>query len=437
MALVKEILTQKTQVFADQKSPLFEGFPLSIKENAEKWADAIDSYASLVIPVSTTNTIAKKALYDMMNNITEPPSEEPNPFPFTIYYKSPESRLRAFNTYLRDTVGYKSNPALDKSSIFNILNSIRDTYNKLKPILAVSENDIKYNQRRFNQIFAKDIENKRQFPLLSDGVTINSKGLPYLYKFIPLNKEGVIVALQEDGIIGDDTIRYYPIEEFRIYEGENAEWERVYSKIDFITQPSVNGAVALSKPQLIKNHYNIQSFAQRMEPSFFKKNFIDKKLSNDYAKIMIEKTQAQTDGNIFDKTPIVSKVSDFQKTYELNHSTCDQIWLDNKIKTLSDYSIFLKSKKASFTTKPPIQKNALTALENGITAYATALAIGMNPTFTGAPSPNPISFQAVIAKGSAGGSNKECLDLMVNLINSYFKTGIATNNSSGATSTWS
>jgi len=73
MALVKEILTQKTQVFADQKSPLFEGFPLSIKENAEKWADAIDSYASLVIPVSTTNTIAKKALYDLLSTVISEP----------------------------------------------------------------------------------------------------------------------------------------------------------------------------------------------------------------------------------------------------------------------------------------------------------------------------------------------------------------------------
>lgn len=437
MALSKDILNSKIQVFADQKSPLFESFPSSIKDNAEKWADAIDSYASLVTPISTTSIVARKALYDVMNNLVEPPFENPNPFPFTIYYRSPEIRLRVFNTYLRNTVGYKSNPALDKSSVFTILKNIRNTYNKLRPIQAVTDEDIEYNQRRFNQIFAKDIENKRSFKLLSDGVTIDSSGLPYLYKSIPLNKDGVIIKLQEDQIIGDDTIRYFPVEEFRIYEGENPEWERVYSKIPFITQPSTTGGVAIAQPQLIRNHYNIQSFAQRLDPNLFRKNFIDKKLSNDYTKIMIEKTQAQSDGNIFDKTPIVSKVSDFQKVFEANHSTCDPTWLNNRITNLTEYAAFLKSKKVNFSTKPLVQKNALTALENGITAYATALAIGMNPTFTAAPSSNPISFQTVVAKGMAGGSNKECLDLMVDLIHAYFKTGTATNNSSGATILWS
>lgn len=437
MALVKDVLNKKAQVFADQNSSLFEAFPANIKENAEKWADAIDTYANTVTPVSTTSVVARKALLDTMNNVKQTPPEGSSPLPFTIYYRSPEIRLRVFNTYLRDVVGYKSNPNLDKSSIFTILNNIRNTYNKLKPIQAVTDEDIFYNQKRFNQIFAKDISEKRQFKFLPDGVTIDSKGLPYLYKYIPLDKNGVIIELQVDGIIGDDTIRYYPTEEFRIYEGENKEWESVYSQIKYITQPSTAGGVYIAVPELINSHYNIRSVAQRREPSIFKKDFIDKKISPDYTKVMIEKTQAQSDGNIFDKTPIAVTVADFKKVYEANHSTCDPFWLNNGIKDLNGYVSFLKAKKTDFKAKPAAEKNALTALEQGITAYATALAIGMNPTFTAAPSTTPLSFQSVIAKGKAGGSNKNCLDLMVDLIDKYFKGGIATNNSSGATSPWS
>jgi hypothetical protein len=440
MALIKTILSQKAQVFADQGSPLFEGFPGSIKDNADKWAGAIDSYAnsieSFVTPLSLSGVIAKKVLLDIMNNVTEPPQENPNPFPFTIYYRSPEIRMRVFNSYLRDVVGYKSNPLLDKSEIFTILNNIRVTYNKLKPTLALTEDDIRYNQKRFNQIFEKDISNSRRFKLLPDGVTIDSKGLPYLYKFIPLDKDGIIIELQVDGIIGDDTIRYYPIEEFRIYEGENPGWELVYSKLKYITQPSTAGGVYIAYPQLIGNHYHIRDVIQHKEPGIFKKDFIDKKLSPDYINNMIDKTQAQYDGNIFDKTPVVSTVNDFKKVFELNHSTCDQIWLKNNIKTLTDYSSFLKSKKITFNTKPTVEKNALSALETGITAYATALGLGMNPSFTGAPSSSPLSFKSVISKGKSGGSNKECLDLMINLIDTYFKGGIATNNSTGASIPW-
>lgn len=435
MPLIKSVLKQKLQVFANQNHSTFEGFPVNSKDNAEKWADAIDFYAGVnVIPLSTTSLVARKALIDIVTEVSEPISEISSAIPFTIYYKSPEARMRRFNQYLTDVVGYKSNPSLDKSVVFKKLDQIRETYNKARPALALTKEDIFYNQKRFNQIFKTDIDEKRQFKLLSDGVTIDSKGLPYKYKYIPLNPEGVIIPLQEDGIIGDDTIRYLPIVNFTVYEKDkNTKWNSIYAQLPYITQPSETGEVWMGVPQKEDSgDYNINN--QSIAAGVFKKKFIDTKIARDFTKLKIEKTQSELDTGIFETSN--STVAAFIKIFETNHASCNYTWLDNKITTLDQYITYLKSKKTEFLTLPSAKKSALSGLENGIKAYTAALAIGMNPAFTGAPSTNQLTFETVIAKGKAGGSNAECLDIMCNLIDVYFKTGTATNNSSGATSTW-
>lgn len=434
MALIKQILKQKIQEFGDQLSPLFQGFPSNLVDNADKWGDAIDTYASVVTPISTNNVLAKKALIDIMKGVLDPVDELVSPFPFTIYYKSPETRMYQFNKYLTKDVGYKSNPTLDKSEVFQRLNRIRETYNKLYPVLALTVEDIFYNQRRFNQIYKNDIDNGRKFKLLQDGVTIDSKGLPSKYSHIPVNNEGVIIPLQEDGIIGDDTIRYWPIVSFAIYElDKNPKWNAAYSKIPFITQPGSSGDVWLGVPKLMSTgDYDIRN--EQVSNLFFRKNFIDKGLSKDYTKIMIDKSQFDLDGGLGNDN---STFTSFKDVYEANHSTCDQFWLINKITTIEQYVTLLISKRIVFDANPKVKKNGITALENGIMAYAQLLAVGMTPNYTAAPSVLPLSFNSAKAKGMAGGSNNQCITTMSNIIDSYFRAGIATDNSSGVTIPWS
>ncbi len=438
MPLVKDILNQKVKTFSDQSSSLFEGFPINIKENAEKWADAIDLYAnsilSSVIPTSTTGSIAKKALLDILNGVSEPVEEVIQSLPFTIYYRCPEIKMILFIDHLRK-IGYKSTPNLDKSNNFKILRGIQKTYNQARPVFALSEEDIFYNQARFNQVYEVEINERKHFTLLPDGVTVDSSNLARKYKDIPVNQEGIIIPLQVDGIIGDDTIRYKPAPpQFFIYEANSDEkWNRTYSKIPFFLQPSTAGEIWIDEPVKNSNGDYITR-QQKVSSSYFKKKYIDTKLSKDYSKFIIDKTQAETDGGLFENRK--DSVIGFTQAFEANHSTCDRIWINNSIKTITEYDVFLKSKKKEFKAKLPVEKNVLTALENGINAYAISLAVGMNPTFTAAASVIPLSFQSVIAKGKSGGSNKDCVDLMINLIDTYFKSGIATNNSSGSTISW-
>jgi len=76
------------------------------------------------------------------------------------------------------------------------------------------------------------------------------------------------------------------------------------------------------------------------------------------------------------------------------------------------------------------------ALEVGFTAYVNQLALGMQPTFT-AVAPIGLSLASAFAVGIAGGSAESVATLMSGLIDVWFRTGTATNNSSGVTVPWS
>lgn len=430
MPLIKNKLKEKISIFADQLHPLFEGIPQSINDNAEKWAEAIDTYASSVIPQSTNNVLAKQAFIKVMKDLSEPVIEDKDALPFTIYYKSPETRMYRFNKYLRDEAKYKSNPSLDKTEVFTRLNKIRSEYNKLYPIIALTEDDIRYNQARFNQIYATEIAEGKIISLQDDGVTTRSANRKYLY--IPVDKNGQIIKLQEDGIIGDDTIRYLPIIEFTVYEeNESIKWNRTYANIKFITQPSTSGEVFINIPFKDTNgDWNVQN---RTSNTLFKTEIIDKGLSKDFTKIQIEKTQSQIDGGLFSS---VSLMSTFISEFEKNHATCDLFWIKNRIATMDQLIAFKKLAFQTYKATPKNKKDGVMSLENAIIAYATSLAIGMNPLFTASPRTIPIDLSPVAVKGLAGASNSSCISTIVDLIDAYFKGGTATNNSSGLTTTW-
>jgi len=69
-------------------------------------------------------------------------------------------------------------------------------------------------------------------------------------------------------------------------------------------------------------------------------------------------------------------------------------------------------------------------------SYATQLALGMQPTFTATPPVTPLILDSVWQIGLNGGTTQQVISAMVPIIDTWFKTGIAVNNTSGATITW-
>lgn len=68
MPLIKSILKTEIVKITDASNPIHEGFPASIEEAGQRWAEAIDKYASQIIPFSSTSQIAKQQLaVDLIN----------------------------------------------------------------------------------------------------------------------------------------------------------------------------------------------------------------------------------------------------------------------------------------------------------------------------------------------------------------------------------
>ena len=68
--------------------------------------------------------------------------------------------------------------------------------------------------------------------------------------------------------------------------------------------------------------------------------------------------------------------------------------------------------------------------------YAIVLSTGMQPAFTGVPPPNVPNFESVYSIGMNGGNSRAVISLLTTLIDVYFRTGTAINNTSGATINW-
>lgn len=90
----------------------------------------------------------------------------------------------------------------------------------------------------------------------------------------------------------------------------------------------------------------------------------------------------------------------------------------------------------------PINSNTPTGLTTfcaGILAYATSLGLGMQPTFTATPPPAPLEplLTPVMASGFAGASASVIATQMATIIDGWYKTGIAVNNSTSVSVPWS
>ena len=73
---------------------------------------------------------------------------------------------------------------------------------------------------------------------------------------------------------------------------------------------------------------------------------------------------------------------------------------------------------------------------SALTTYATQLAAGMQPEFTGVPPIGLPVLEPIFKAGFAGASASTIANLLSVEINRWFKTGTAINNASGATINW-
>lgn len=434
MPLVSSKLKTNIQTFSDELSVLFKGFPNNITENAEEWANAIDEYAKTIVPVPTTTIAAKNAFLAVMSGLKEPFQTKAANIPLTIGYRSPESNLKDFNSYL-NKIGYKSDPRLDRSQTFLLLDRIRLQYNKLYPIKELTSDEIKYNQSRFNEIYKNQIDAKIKLPIDSNGNVLDYSLVKNVR--IPTSKDGTIIALQVDGIIGDDTIRYFPDITTYFYQIRgNRTWNSVYSTIPYIIQPNSSGEVSSC---IIKKDNNSDYILTPISDFQFKRDFIEKGLSKNYSNIVLDTSQSQIDGGRFkDKvdSPFNEDINYFKKIFEINHAKHNVFWKTNSISSIEQLLLFLKIPEKAYNLVPSVQKDGLSLLENSILAYSQQLAIAMQPAFTAVPPTIPLTLKSVTPLGLSGVPAEKCVDLIVNIIHAWFKTGTAVNNVSGATTNW-
>lgn len=80
--------------------------------------------------------------------------------------------------------------------------------------------------------------------------------------------------------------------------------------------------------------------------------------------------------------------------------------------------------------------DGLAILTQAILSYATILGAGMAPTFAGTPSPSPLVLSSVSIIGMSGGTSQQCCELLGSLIDTWFRSGIAINTTTGASVNW-
>lgn len=81
--------------------------------------------------------------------------------------------------------------------------------------------------------------------------------------------------------------------------------------------------------------------------------------------------------------------------------------------------------------------NGIAIMVSAFSAYAASLAGGMAPTFIGTPPPAPIPLSTIIPTlGLGGASGSSVAEALGAVIDTWFRTGIAVNASSGATTLW-
>ena len=107
-------------------------------------------------------------------------------------------------------------------------------------------------------------------------------------------------------------------------------------------------------------------------------------------------------------------------------------------KALSDAQTALQG--SLMTVGPPPGMLFPVAITGGMTAYATAVGLGMQPAFTATPPPAPIGpliLASVMPLGMGGAPASTCVTTLASIIDGWFRTGLALNNNTGATIPWS
>lgn len=79
---------------------------------------------------------------------------------------------------------------------------------------------------------------------------------------------------------------------------------------------------------------------------------------------------------------------------------------------------------------------ALPIIISAFTKFATTLALGMQPNFTGTPPPAPIDFTPVTSIPLVDGTAQARVSAITSLTYAWFSTGLAVNNASGVTLPW-
>lgn len=102
---------------------------------------------------------------------------------------------------------------------------------------------------------------------------------------------------------------------------------------------------------------------------------------------------------------------------------------------LSTTAVPAKQAMKAILTSAVAPNSFFPALISGYSAFATTLAGGMLPTFTGTPPPTPIPLSPILALplGTPVGT---IIGLFSTLTDTWFRTGTAINISSGATINW-
>ncbi len=98
-----------------------------------------------------------------------------------------------------------------------------------------------------------------------------------------------------------------------------------------------------------------------------------------------------------------------------------------------------QAKSAFISAMLPISasaQNGIVQLTLAFSSYAGTLSLGMQPIFTGTPPPTPINIAPVVSLGVSGANGEVTSSTLARIIHLWFRTGLATNNSSGVTVNW-
>lgn len=414
MALQKELLLNTISSFSDKDFASFISYPENTLDTANLFSEALVNYAISITPPSLTIPLAKSAFMASMSMLELPYSNKEFQAPFTVGFVAHEAKFNLFVKYIKLRSGYISDPKLDTLTTQAILNKIRLGYNSANPNLALTDDIIRYCQALANELYFEKL------------LTSKSKRL-----------------LQVDGIIGDETINISFTDSYNIAPqiSETSDtrssniinFKKIYNDQIFL-QPISWGQISI-------DFYLEGKIKSRLIASEFYNKWVKSRNHIDNTLVPINKTQS--DAPNVDYSLLISSngssskpFSYYKSEYERRHMNYDPIWKANKIKSTEEFTIFSNLTKKIFEAKPMANKDGLDLLSRSIKIFTTQLALGMNPVFTGVPPITPLIFDPVKVKGASGGSAKDCVNLLSNIINAWFLTGTAINNQTATTVPW-